>query len=615
MVGARRISKALIGLLAAGAAALAFAQDYTQHGTQPGLSAMLEEPESCASCHGKIFSPPAEPYMPHDSWGGSMMSHATRDPLFWAALDVANRDVPGIGDWCLRCHTPQGWYGGRVRKTGLPAPNDLVDGSNGCLLQGDHDDVDHGSNDYAGITCHTCHRMTETGASGQTAPPGSGNLWIDDSLDCNGYFGPCRYGPKHYAQDSPLQPPHGWAFSPFTVRSAQCGACHDVSSPIVDGVPARTHILLDGSDTGRPFPAERTYSEWQQSAFRETLLSDSLETPGQPAAAAPGHQDCQDCHMRTSQAPDARACVQNLPGSRSGQLAVHEFVGGNTWMLKIIDTLYGTQIQRSEAIQRAMTWAEELLTQRSATIALEIDPLPAGHAMLQARVRVTNLAGHKLPTGYGEGRRMWLHVVVRDADNVVVYENGAWDAGTGVLAMSPAPKIYEVLQGIWDEGAGLCRTEDGGGRKLFHFALNNCVAKDNRIPPRGFRPATANDPNGEDLRPVGYSYPETLPGSGVLVHHDDTAYAIPVPASAVRPLQVQATLRYQVASKDYIDFLRDEAVNGAFPSENAMCGRSWTVGPGNRSRGQFMHDLWADPANGRSPPVDMVSASAATTPP
>ena len=197
----------------------------------------------------------------------------------------------------------------------------------------------------------------------------------------------------------------------------------------------------------------------------------------------------------------------------------------------------------------------------------------------------------------------------------MVYENGAWDAGTGVLAMSPAPKIYEVLQGIWDEGAGLCRTEDGGGRKLFHFALNNCVAKDNRIPPRGFRPATANDPNGEDLRPVGYSYPETLPGSGVLVHHDDTAYAIPVPASAVRPLQVQATLRYQVASKDYIDFLRDEAVNGAFPSENAMCGRSWTVGPGNRSRGQFMHDLWADPANGRSPPVDMVSASAATSPP
>lgn len=604
-------------MLAAVAAASmgAFAQDFTAHGTQPGLNVTLEEPDTCATCHGKIYNPPAESYMPHDSWGGSMMSHATRDPLFWAALDVANRDVPGVGDWCLRCHTTQGWYGGRVRKTGLPAPGDLVNGTNGCLLQGDHDDLDNGSNDYAGITCHTCHRMTESGPGGQLAPAGSGNLWLDDSLDCNGFFGPCRYGPKHYELDDPLQPPHGFAYSPFTVRSAQCGTCHDVSSPIVNGTPVRSHILLDGTDTGRPFPAERTFSEWQQSAFREVLLADSLETPGKAAPLTSGHQDCQDCHMRTTQDANARACMQNPMGSRSGQLSVHEFVGGNSWMLKIIDGLYGTNILRSEAIQRAMTWSEDLLTQRSATLTIDLDPLPAGDTNLQARVRITNLAGHKLPTGYGEGRRMWLHLVVRDANNAVVFESGAWDANTGVLASSPTPKVYEVLQGVWDSGAGLCRTEDGGGRKLFHFALNNCVAKDNRIPPRGFRPATAQDPNGEDLRPVGYVYPETSPGSGVLVHYDDTPFTIPVLNSTPRPLQVSATLRYQVASKDYIDFLRDEAANGAFPSENAMCGRNWTIGPGNKSRGQFMHDLWSDPQYGRSPPINMVSASATTSSP
>ncbi|HWT15705.1 MAG TPA: hypothetical protein VN581_07985 [Patescibacteria group bacterium] len=610
MVGVLNKVGGLVGLLMA--AALACAQDFTQHGTQPGLAATLEEPEACATCHGKFFNPPSESYMPHDSWSGSMMSHSTRDPLFWAALDVANRDVPGIGDWCLRCHTSQGWYGGRVRKTGLPAPNDVVNGTNGCLLQGDHDDYDNANNDYSGITCHTCHRMTETGPAAQSTPPGSGNAWIDDSLDCNGFFGPCRYGPKHYEQNSAIQPPHGWAYSAFTTRSAQCGTCHDVSSPIVDGVPVRTHILADGTDTGRAFPAERTYSEWQQSDFREILLADSLETPGQPGPIVPTHRECQDCHMRTSQSANARTCTQTPTGSRTGELSVHEFVGGNSWMLKVIDHLYGSSLQRSEAIQRAVTWAEEMLTQRSATIAVSLDPLASGDTTLQARVRVTNRAGHKLPTGYGEGRRMWLHVVVRDADNALVYESGAWDPATGVLADSPAPKVYEVLQGIWDAGAGLCRTEDGNGRKLFHFALNNCVAKDNRIPPRGFRPATAADPNGEDLRPVAYSYPETVPGSGVLVHHDDTIYAIPVAAAATRPLSVSATLRFQIASKDYIDFLRDEAVNGAFPSENAMCGRSWTIGPANRSRGQFMHDLWADPATGRSPPVDMVTAAAAT---
>ena len=42
-----------------------------------------------------------------------MMAQAGRDPLFWAALDVANNDVPGIGDFCLRCHSPAGWLDGR----------------------------------------------------------------------------------------------------------------------------------------------------------------------------------------------------------------------------------------------------------------------------------------------------------------------------------------------------------------------------------------------------------------------------------------------------------------------------------------------------------------------
>ena len=34
---------------------------------------------------------------------------------------------------------------------------------------------------------------------------------------------------------------------------------------------------------------------------------------------------------------------------------------------------------------------------------------------LVVRTKVTNLTGHKLPTGYPEGRRMWLQVQVQDA--------------------------------------------------------------------------------------------------------------------------------------------------------------------------------------------------------
>ena len=318
--------------------------------------------------------------------------------------------------------------------------------------------------------------------------------------------------------------------------------------------------------------------------------------------------------MRSSSNAAARACMQNPVGSRAGELPVHEFVGGNTWMLRVIDQLYGSATGRSNAISRAIGLAEEMLTQRSADLALTLQPLAADATTLQAQVRVSNRAGHKLPTGYGEGRRMWLHLRVLDGNGATVYESGAFDAATGTLATTPTPKVYEVLQGLWDTGAGVCRTEDGLGRKQFHFALNNCIAKDNRIPPEGFTPRTGLDPNGEDLRPVGHSYAETAPGSGQLVNYDDTAYSVPLPPGTVRPLQVTATLRYQTASRDYIEFLRNQAVENAQPSENAMCGRSFSVGPGAKSRGQFLYDLWADPALGRSPPLDMVSATALSSP-
>lgn len=594
------------------------AQDFTAHGTQPGLSVGLDPPLNCASCHGS-FGQSGTEFLPAESWGGSMMSHATRDPLFWAALDVANNDAPGVGDWCLRCHTPQGWYGGRVVKNGSGG---IVNGANGCLLQGDHDDPDGADNDYTGVTCHLCHRMDPAGPQGQQAPPGSGNAWIDDSASCDanglGYFGPCRKGPRNYTPTDPLQAPHGWAYSSFLTASDSCGTCHDISSPIIGGQPFKTLVLNDGSDTGRAFPAERTFTEWKQSRYGDAILVDSMERPGDRFAANVKVTDCQDCHMRKSSSADARSCQQNPAGSRTNDVSVHEFVGGNSWMLRIIKSLYAGpgQLDRAAAIDRAIAWSEELLTQRSAELALTLEPWAAGQSTLRARVRVTNRAGHKLPTGYGEGRRMWLNLQVRDAAGALVAESGAWDPATGVLAQDPQLKVYEVLQGQWDAGSSTCRTTDGQGRKQFHFVLNNCVAKDNRIPPEGFRLYSGGDPQGLEIRPVAYTYPETAPGSGILVNHDDTSYEVGVPPGTAGPLQVRAVLRFQIASKEYIEFLRNTALeaNPPFPSEDAMCNRTATVGPRDKSRGQFMYDLWSDPAIGRSPPVDMVVANAATTP-
>lgn len=79
----------------------------TEDGTQPlpPLLNSLLPPSNCAGCHADYDA--ANDIEPSNTWAGSMMSQATRDPVFWAALDVANNDVPEAGRLCLRCHTPQ----------------------------------------------------------------------------------------------------------------------------------------------------------------------------------------------------------------------------------------------------------------------------------------------------------------------------------------------------------------------------------------------------------------------------------------------------------------------------------------------------------------------------
>jgi hypothetical protein len=304
----------------------------------------------------------------------------------------------------------------------------------------------------------------------------------------------------------------------------------------------------------------------------------------------------------------AKACVFTADGARKGDSARHSFAGANFWMMDVLKNAYGgpSGLNRAAAYDQSKATIIQNLQQNSARIQVNLDPLALGNGNLTARVRVTNLTGHKLPTGYAEGRRMWINLRAFDANNQQIFESGAYNAGTAVLNEDAQIKVYEALQGVWQRfgQANTCVTkETGTQRKLFNLALSNCIAKDNRIPPLNFRGG-----GDVEIQPVAYSYPETSVGSGRLVNFDITTYSIPVTAATPRPIRVEASLKFQIMSKDYAEFLRDEAVASNIPSENAMCNRTWTVGPASKSRGQYMFDLWTQ--NGRAAPLDMVSAQA-----
>src|SRR5210317_897132 len=94
-------------------AALTVPTDIKLPGTQPSEVSNLESPDKCDNCHGG-YDTSVEPA---HNWRGSMMANAGRDPIFWATLAIAEQDFPGAGDLCLRCHTPDGWLGGRSTPT------------------------------------------------------------------------------------------------------------------------------------------------------------------------------------------------------------------------------------------------------------------------------------------------------------------------------------------------------------------------------------------------------------------------------------------------------------------------------------------------------------------
>jgi hypothetical protein len=256
---------------------------------------------------------------------------------------------------------------------------------------------------------------------------------------------------------------------------------------------------------------------------------------------------------------------------------------------------------------------------------------------MTVNVKITNLSGHKLPSGYSEGRRMWLNLQVHDANGGLVFESAAYNPASGVLGVDAQAHVYEVFQGIFNHnGTGTCDIVDAAGKPMFHFVASDCIAKDTRIPPLGFHPATAGDPNGYALRPVPVDYyPATTPGSGILVNFDSVNYTLPVPAGTVGPLTATARLYYQTSSKDYMEFLRDEAIANGTEGENQMCSgqadRPFTVGPQGLTRGEYVYQLWNQPtaqdrvfadgfdgtaaptSYGKSPP-ELIQSGSATTP-
>jgi hypothetical protein len=248
-------------------------------------------------------------------------------------------------------------------------------------------------------------------------------------------------------------------------------------------------------------------------------------------------------------------------------LGVHDLTGGNTWVPRVIAKIYGTDLD-TLALHESAARAE-LMLQKSAILGVIAEP--EGDS-LRVEVTVTNRTGHKLPTGYPEGRRLWLNVQGYDGASQLTYESGAYDPAAGLLTLDEDIVVYETKPGL---SPGLASSLGLLAGPSFHFVLNDTIYKDNRIPPLGFTNAGFDAFGGA---PVDSEWSGSGPRYEDGQNWDTSVYRVPPGTETI-----VTTLYYQTISREYVEFLRDENVTD--------------------TAGQTLYDLWTE--NGRAAPVVM----------
>ncbi len=459
--------------------------------------------DNCVACHNNLSAANGEDVSIGVMWRSTMMANSARDPYWQASVRREAIDHPShaatIEDECASCHMP------------MPQRIARAAGAKGEVfshlpIAKDQSDLQRLAGD--GVSCTVCHQIAPdtlgTPASFNAnfvikPTPADGNRVIFGPYEIDAGRRTIMRSVTGFQQEA----------APHIKQSELCASCHTLI----------TKTLGPGGEVIGELHEQMNYQEWQHSDYPKEERS------------------CQSCHMPAVAGPIRMSSVL---GEQRDSLARHTFVGGNAHMLRLLNRFRSelgvtAPAAELEATARA---TERQLQQDTATISLTAPALEAGR--LAFEVRVTNLTGHKFPTGY-PSRRTWLHVTVRDARGGLAFESGAiTDAGlirgndNDADATKYEPHYEEVSSA--DE-VQIYETVLGDRSSAVTTGLLSATQylKDNRLLPRGFDKATA-------LPEIGvFGAARTDPDFASA--GDRVRYRIPV--SGEGPFRVQVELRYQ----------------------------------------------------------------------
>ena len=474
--------------------------------------AMFAPSHDCVSCHNNLVGPSGEDLSIGASWRGSMMANSARDPYVLASVRREVMDHPkssvAIEDECAACHLPA------ARQAALAAGGSgrVFAHVNGAAAASP---VDIQARD--GVTCTVCHQIAAERLG--SASSFNGNFTI---------AAPAESGRRR-------------AFGPFTVDAGRRRIMHSVtgfeqqrSEHIRQSeICATCHTLItqaigeDGRTNGS-LHEQMSYQEWRHGAFADE------------------GRGCQSCHMPRAPGP---VRVSSVLGELREGLSRHTFLGGNAFMLRLLNRYRDDlAVEATPAeLETAARATERQLETETASVGIERAESAGGTLTIDVVVR--NLTGHKFPTGY-PSRRAWLHVVVKDARGLAVFESGRLsengaidgnDADDQPETFEPhhtritRPTEVQIYESILGTPAGQATT---GLLRATRYL------KDNRLLPRGFDKRTA-DPS---IAVVG----SALEDADFADASDRVRYQVQVADAAT----VEVELRYQPIAYRWVQNLR-----------------------------------------------------------
>jgi hypothetical protein len=357
-----------------------------------------------------------------------------------------------------------------------------------------------------GVTCTVCHQVAADGLGTRDSFNGNFSVAPPNASGRRRAFGPfapdagrrrLMHSVTGFEQEE----------APHLRQSEVCATCHTL---ITEARGPQGEII--GS-----LPEQMNYQEWRHSAFFKE------------------QRGCQSCHMPPAAGP---VRVASVLGHTRDRLARHTFVGGNAFMLRLMNRYrleLDLQATPSELEATARATIRQLETETAAVI---IDRAVVEDGALTVDVTVTNLTGHKFPTGY-PSRRAWLHLTVRGTDGQLLFESGRVaesgliernDADADAEAFEPhyaeitQPDQVQIYESIMGTPAGVPTT---GLLQATQYL------KDNRLLPRGFDKTAA----GPEIAVIGGAAadPDFVGAS------DRVRYRVAVAG----PSTVEVELRYQ----------------------------------------------------------------------